>query len=424
MSNLRANLSDRAMPKLCTATHIGKIDWNISGWAVEKADDEKYVWLRTPYTLEYIESFAPILNFQDNVRVNKEGTLDNKYWLSVGDDELMLGSREPLTLETVHHKQQDITEYKDYQINDDLIYLKNYSLSNQISELSVVPTNHEGIYRAHKAIVEVNITNEEIIDAAINYISENKEITDVILSAEDDIIDNFYQVDIFVKALRDIQHINAVRLRSFKFNYQPQKYTSAILNNLRTLNKLSINNPKRLEIETQFIHGSEITDQHLEIASILRNRGITVYNNTPMLSFINDTPEEIWNLSYKLRKIGIEFHQLYIAGLKIQQEWNSDNPITTSNVINIASFLRQKDSGRTIPMYVVRTPLGDVDLNISSNYNVVDEDNQLILRLPELNKEHFTSFAKDFNIPQDIDIDEDGGPKVPVNNLKHFNIFS
>ena len=32
---LRAHLSDRVVPRICTATPIGKMDWNSSGWAVE-----------------------------------------------------------------------------------------------------------------------------------------------------------------------------------------------------------------------------------------------------------------------------------------------------------------------------------------------------------------------------------------------------
>ncbi|MBD3225241.1 MAG: radical SAM protein, partial [Caldithrix sp.] len=72
---LRAHLSDRAMPRICTATKIGKIDWNLSGWAVElDEDDDRYIWIRTPYTMDYFSSFAPILQLENFARVNTEGT--------------------------------------------------------------------------------------------------------------------------------------------------------------------------------------------------------------------------------------------------------------------------------------------------------------------------------------------------------------
>jgi hypothetical protein len=35
---LRAHLSDRVIPRICTATPIGKMDWHTSGWAVEPVE--------------------------------------------------------------------------------------------------------------------------------------------------------------------------------------------------------------------------------------------------------------------------------------------------------------------------------------------------------------------------------------------------
>ncbi len=93
-SYLRAYLSDRAIPRFCTATTIGKIDWNLSGWAVEgDKSDDRYIWIRTPYTQDYFGQFAPILQLQKVARVNPEGTLDTKFMADIGDDSLYFGSR-------------------------------------------------------------------------------------------------------------------------------------------------------------------------------------------------------------------------------------------------------------------------------------------------------------------------------------------
>ena len=59
---LRAHLSDRVMPRICTATPIGKMDWHSIGWAVEPVrDNDHFVWIRTPYDPEYYKAFAPEL---------------------------------------------------------------------------------------------------------------------------------------------------------------------------------------------------------------------------------------------------------------------------------------------------------------------------------------------------------------------------
>ena len=91
---LRAHLSDRAVPRICTATPIGKMDWNSSGWAVEPvAENDNFIWIRSPYTPDYFKQFAPIANELENIRVNEEGTIDIQYMARLGDDALFLGSR-------------------------------------------------------------------------------------------------------------------------------------------------------------------------------------------------------------------------------------------------------------------------------------------------------------------------------------------
>jgi len=80
-SHLRAHLSDRAIPRICTATPIGKMDWHTSGWAVEPVEgDDNLIWIRTPYTPDYFKSFAPLADRLDNMRVNAEGTIDIQYF--------------------------------------------------------------------------------------------------------------------------------------------------------------------------------------------------------------------------------------------------------------------------------------------------------------------------------------------------------
>jgi len=56
---LRAHLSDRVVPRICTATAIGKMDWNSSGWAVEPdPENDHFIWIRTPYTPDYFKTLV------------------------------------------------------------------------------------------------------------------------------------------------------------------------------------------------------------------------------------------------------------------------------------------------------------------------------------------------------------------------------
>jgi lysine 2,3-aminomutase len=78
---LRAHLSDRVIPRICTATPIGKMDWHSSGWAVEPvAENENFMWIRTPYTPDYFKRFAPIANDLENIGSTMRAPLISSTW--------------------------------------------------------------------------------------------------------------------------------------------------------------------------------------------------------------------------------------------------------------------------------------------------------------------------------------------------------
>jgi hypothetical protein len=78
---LRAHLSDRVIPRICTATPIGKMDWHSSGWAVEPvAENDDFMWIRTPYTPGYFKRFAPLANDLDNIGLTMRAPLISSTW--------------------------------------------------------------------------------------------------------------------------------------------------------------------------------------------------------------------------------------------------------------------------------------------------------------------------------------------------------
>ena len=418
-AHLRANLSDRAMPGIVTATSIGKIDWNTSGWAVEPVkDDEKSIWIRTPYTREYYERFTPILQLSGLVRNNLEGTLDVKYMAKIGDKDLFLGSREPKYSRQVFPLNDDITRGAIDKKEELYHFFKSTSLNDQRFSHSIVETGCPSLFRNHKTRVEIHI--DEDTDSAIDYISQDFNITDVILSSKNDIITSLYNTGKIIEKLQKINHINAIRLRSFKFNYEPELYTRAVLSKLENLNILRAANPKRLEIETQFLISKEFSPKHKDLTDELSRRGISVYNNTPLLSFVNDSDEEILNISYKCREIGIEFHHLYLAGMKMQKFWNNKYPVDIFKVTEIATILRKMGSGREIPAYIIRTELGEVDYGLTSKVVEIDEEGRIFLKLLPYKLEYYINMFPDFSWPDKVKIEEDGTPIIQVDGLKQI----
>ncbi len=275
------------------------------------------------------------------------------------------------------------------------------------------------IARVHETRVEIGTDAGK---EALDYIEKDDRITDVVVVSKTDSVDSIHAISQIVRELKEIPHVNAVRLRSLKFNYEPERYTPALIDALAGLNRLTIVNPLRLEIETQFLTADDLQPIHATLTRQLNNRGITVYCNTPLLGAINDTPDAIHQLAYGCRRAGIEFHHLYVAGLPIQDQWNDEHPVALYDVIDIATKVRREGSGREIPRYIIRTVLGEVDFGLSSTISGKKTD--LFVKLLPYDLAYFTAMDSDFTWPDKVKIDADDKPIVPVTGLLKTTDFA
>ena len=408
--HLRAHLSDRVMPRICTATPIGKMDWHTSGWAVERvADNENFVWIRTPYTPAYFKAFAPLAEKLTNIRANAEGTIDIQYMAKIGDDTLLLGNRPS----RVAPKNALATQTQVQELRGNL------SAECQ-TRFSVVDTGLEGMARLHETRVLVKA--DQAGEKEMAYIAADFRITDVVITANGDAVDHLYDIARIVRYLQDIPHVNAVRLCSMAFAAIPEAYTLGVINTLGDLNRLTVVNPLRLEIETWFLQEREVQPIHAAVARRLNNKGITVYANVPLLGGVNDTDTAIHDLAYALRRSGIEFHHLYVAGLPLQRQWNIKHPVDSYDVIDIATMVRREGSGREIPRYIIATPLGEVDYGLTSEF--IREGDAVKVKLTCYDTAYYQSMDSDFAFPEGVEQDLDGWPVLALPGLVKTNDFS
>jgi len=398
---LRAHLSDRVIPRICTATPIGKMDWYSSGWAVEKVkENDHFLWIRTPYDPDYYKVFAPVANELDNIRVNEEGTIDIQYLAKVGDESLFLGPREPHTPHRVDPDPRSLEELQAAGLNDQRIFQ------------SIVETGSPALFRLHETRVAMDVEGD---DRDIEHIRDDHRITDVVLFSRKDAVECLYRISEIIRRLQNIRHVNAVRLRSLKFNYAPEKYTKAVIDKLGELNKLTVVNPLRLEIETEIIHADEIKPAHVTLFNALHKKGITVYANTPLLGKINDAPDEINQIAYKTREIGLEFHHVYVAGHPLQKAWNAEHPVDVADVIDIGTRVRRDGSGREIPRYIILTALGEVDFGLTSRLLI--DNGKLLAKLLPYDLDYYRGMAPNYAWPEGVRTDDLGNPIIPVSGL-------
>jgi lysine 2,3-aminomutase len=418
---LRAHVSDRAMPHVTTATSIGKIDWNNSGWAVERREgDPRYVWIRTPYSREYFEPFAPFMQVSDAVRENSEGTLDAAFHAEVGEESLFAGPRGLTSSPEAHaHKLARTQE----TVGASLDLLRIRALEDQRDlDAPLAPRPHERMARRHLTRMELDCeASEAELDAACDFLARHPAITDVVLSRSNDVLSAFSRTLEVVDRLVALRSVLAIRLRSLKLNYAPQAFSRAALTSLASRNRLTVVRPTRIEIETSFLHSSEFRPEQRGVVRELQARGVSVYNNTPLLAYVNDNEEEMLRIAHACRDWGIEFCSVYVCGQPIQAPWNEEHPIELNSVIDIASRIRRDGSGREVPRYLLRTALGEVDFAVRPPVLEPDETGGVRVTLRPHDLTYFRALDPVFAWPDDVTVDAEGHPAVPVRGVSLEN---
>jgi hypothetical protein len=338
----------------------------------------------------------------------------------IGDERLFLGNLDeprqpsvPFSEEALQRAQQEI-------------------MQDQRNCQQIVESGIDAVHRIHKTRAEIEIDavgfkpvtgnksaafDSVVIDpAVIDYLKNQKSISDVVVSAEKNLLDHLPAVTALAGELADIPHVNSLRLRCWQFTYAPDEFSEERIAAITALNRLDPAMPLRVEIETQFIHSSEFSDTHRQLIKRFLSEGITVYNNIMLLSGINDTPEEMMKICYACRQIGIELFQLYVAGLPLQERWNAEQPIDAAAVIDIATSLRRNQSGREIPLYVVRTAAGDADFNLNALFTST-RSNSADMKLLPYTKEYYTEMDPDYTWPERVRGEIEGAPVVEVPGL-------
>jgi len=143
----------------------------------------------------------------------------------------------------------------------------------------------------------------------IEYIREHREITNVLLSGGDPLMLATRQLEPVLRELREIPHVNIIRIGSKMLAYNPYR----ILNDHQLVDMLSrYSTPeKRIYLMAHFNHPREVTDVTLQAAESLRKAGVIVVNQTPVLKDVNDCPETLTTLFRRLSFAGISPYYVF-----------------------------------------------------------------------------------------------------------------
>lgn len=140
------------------------------------------------------------------------------------------------------------------------------------------------------------------LPGAIDYLKEHQEITNVLLTGGDPLALNASKLEKIVRQLRDIEHIEIIRIGTKMPAFDP--YCIIEQPALIDMIEKYSTNQKKIYIITHFLHPRELTDAAVHAISLLLKAGAVVANQTPLIKGANDDPEVLADLLAKLSFVG------------------------------------------------------------------------------------------------------------------------
>ncbi len=204
----------------------------------------------------------------------------------------------------------------------------------------------------------------------IEYVRDHEQIRDVIVSGGDPLTLPPAKLKFFLHSLRDIPHVDVIRIGTRVPTTLPQKlYDPELLDILESSEKVWI--------QTHFNHPREVTPEVARVCKSLLKRGMPLNNHTVLMRGVNDDLATMRKLMRALLRVKIRPYYLFHcdpvigAGHFRTSIWKG---------LEIMEGLRGHLSGLAIPTYCVDAPHGGGKIPLLPNYLVSASDDCVILR--------------------------------------------
>jgi lysine 2,3-aminomutase len=209
----------------------------------------------------------------------------------------------------------------------------------------------------------------EQVEKAIDYIAKTPVIRDVLLSGGDCLLLTDDKLEYIIKKLREIPHVDIIRLGSRTPVVLPQRITDDLCNMLKKYHPIWLN--------THFNHPNEVTGESVEACAKLADAGIPLGNQSVLLAGVNDCIHVMKELVHKLVKMRVRPYYIYQCDLSLGLS-HFRTPVAKG--IEIIEGLRGHTSGFAVPTFVVDAPGGGGKIPVMPNYVISFGADSVILR--------------------------------------------
>ncbi len=207
------------------------------------------------------------------------------------------------------------------------------------------------------------------LEEGLKYISEHKEIRDVVISGGDPLSNSDDRLEYILSRLRAMDHIQVFRIGTRNLVTLPQRITPAFADMLKKYHPVFVH--------THYNHPKECTQEAFDACARLADAGCVINNQMVLLKGVNDDPKIVMELNHKLLMMRVRPYYIYQCDLS-QGISHFRTPVETG--IKIIEALRGWTSGMAVPHYVIDAPGGGGKIPLIPNYVVKHEGKKWILR--------------------------------------------
>ncbi len=203
-------------------------------------------------------------------------------------------------------------------------------------------------------VVDKSLELDFNINEGLEWIKEHKEIRDVLITGGDPLLLSDDKLEYLIRSIRDIEHVEMIRIGSRLPIVLPHRITDDLLKVLGGFYKIPI------WLNTQCNHPREITEKTAEAVFKLMSAGINVGNQAVLLKGINDDAKSFKELHEKL--LTIRVRPYYVFYTEPAPGIDHFRTHIERGAELIRNTLRGHTTGLAQPMYVVATNIGKIPL--------------------------------------------------------------
>lgn len=206
-------------------------------------------------------------------------------------------------------------------------------------------------------------------DRQVEYIRRTSEVRDVLLSGGDPLLLSDDKLDSLLSQLRDIPHVEFLRIGTRIPIFLPQRITPSLCEMLKKYHPLFIS------IHTN--HPRELTLESREALRRLADAGIPLGNQSVLLRKVNDSLPVMRALVHKLLLCRVRPYYLYQCDL-IAGSAHLRSGVRRG--IDIIKGLRGHTTGYAVPQYVIDAPGGGGKVPINPEYILSQSPDRIVFR--------------------------------------------